>query len=203
MGLDIYHLHIDDDVTDFPVIIDVEQAQLQKIVQFSRKKTNQYIDFERLLSDHGFSAQDYYQALHQRELSGIGKFSDSFYFCPTGESDPMNPTQTGLYFTDKRSFFAPKPQLPPNVLKRLKAFKIKQYPMVDRLEDVVYTKQIGYQRNAVADAFFNEFLPDGMFVEKSYAQRIFELTIAEAQQDFRTSFLDNWDDQRSLVVVSW
>jgi hypothetical protein len=75
--------------------------------------------------------------------------------------------------------------------------------MVDRLDDVVYAKQVGYQRNSVADAFFDEFPPDWMFAERSYAERILELTIAEARQDIRAGFLDNWHDQRSLVAISW
>jgi hypothetical protein len=203
MGLDIYHLHVNDNVTDLPVVIDVGQAQLQKIIPFSHKKTNQYIDFEKLLSNHGFSPQDFRQAFYQREMWGVGKFAESYYFCATNEPDPMNPTGTGLYFTNKRTLFGPKPNLPPNVQKRLKTFKLKQYPMLDRFDDVVYAKQLGYQRNDVVDGFFQEFSPDWMFSEKLYAQRIFELTIPEAQQAFRTNFLDNWDDQRSLVVISW
>ena len=179
MGLDIFHFHVNDDVTDIPVVIDVGQAQLQKIIPFSHKKKNQYIDFERLLSDHGFSPQDFRQALYEREMWGRGKFADSYYFCATNEPDPMHPTGTGLYFTNKRSFFGPKPNLPPNVVKSLKTFKLKQYPMLDMLDDVVYVEQVGYQRNGVVDDFFQEFPPDWMFAEKSSAQRIFELTIPE------------------------
>ena len=44
---------------------------------------------------------------------------------------------------------------------------------------------------------------DDVVAERRYAERIFELTVPEARDDFRSNFLDNWDDGRSLVVVSW
>jgi hypothetical protein len=50
MGLDIYHFHVKDEVTDDPIIIDVSQPQLRNIIHFSRKKTNQYFEHARLLS---------------------------------------------------------------------------------------------------------------------------------------------------------
>jgi len=42
MGLDIYHFHVKDEVTDNPIIIDVSQPQLRNIIHFSRKKTNRH-----------------------------------------------------------------------------------------------------------------------------------------------------------------
>ncbi len=53
---------------------------------------NQYIDFARLLSDRGFSPQDYRLALHQREMWGIGKFADHYYF--SAASDPDHPLRS-------------------------------------------------------------------------------------------------------------
>jgi hypothetical protein len=203
MGLDIYHFLVREDVTGTPVVIDVRQPQIQKIVAFSHKKKSQYFDFERLLVDHNFSPQDYRLAGHQRETRGIGKFSENYYFCAASDPDPMNPTKMGIYFTNKRSFFGVKPSLPPNVVKKLKTVKLKQYPTRDQVDDVVYTQQVGYQRNGVINDFFHEFKPDWMFAERSYARRIYELTVPEAQQAFRSNFLDNWDEQHSLVLISW
>jgi hypothetical protein len=205
MGLDIYHFHVKDEVTDDPIIVDVSQPQLRKIIHFSRKKTNQYFDHARLLTDHAFSPQDYRMVFQQRRLGATGKFeTDDFYFCAADDPDPMNPTRTGLYFTSRRSFlFTPKPHLPPNARKKVKTFKVRQYPMEDRLDDVVYGVSVGYQRKEVVDDFFNEFPPDWAFAERRYAERIFELTVPEARQNFRSNFLDNWDDDHSLVVISW
>ena len=85
----------------------------------------------------------------------------------------------------------------------VRVFKIGQYPMEDRLDDVVYVAPAGYQRKNVVDDFFRVFPPDWAFAERRYAERIFELTVPEAQQDFRRNFLDNWDERHSLVVISW
>ena len=205
MGLDLYHFHVKDDVTERPIVVDVSQPQLQKITPFVRKKTNQYIDFARLLSDRGFLSQDYRLAFGQQQMAvGARQFTQDFYFCAASEADPMNPTGPGLYFTDRRSFlFAPKPHLPPGARKMVRVFKIGQYPMEDRLDDVVYVAPAGYQRKNVVDDFFRVFPPDWAFAERRYAERIFELTVPEAQQDFRRNFLDNWDERHSLVVISW
>ncbi len=203
MGLDIYHFHVQDRVTDIPTTIDVTQSQLAKLVPYSRKVTNQYIVFARLLTDHDFLPQDYRLALHQREMWGPGKFAGKYYFSAASDRDPMNPVNTGLYFTNKRSFFPAKPQLPPDILKKVKTFKVRQYPMQAKVDDVVYAERVGYQRQDVVEQFFGEFPPDGIYADRAYAERIFELTIPEAQPAFRSSFLDNWDESRSLVVVSW
>jgi hypothetical protein len=96
-----------------------------------------------------------------------------------------------------------KPQLPPSILKKVKTYKVKLYPIQDKLEDVVYVEQVGYQRQQVVDQFFNEFQPDGLFADRLYAERIFDLTIPESQPAFRSNFLDNWDESRSLLMVSW
>jgi hypothetical protein len=204
MGLDIYHFHVEDEPNDNPVVVDISQPQLLKIATFTRKETNQYIDFDRLFADHGFSLQDYRLVFGQRQMAQAGKFTDDYYFCAANESDPMNPKSRGLYFTNRRSFlFAPKPNLSPNARKMVRTLKVGKYPAESRLDDVVYAVSIGYQRNNVVDAFFNEFQPDWAFAERNYAERIFELTVPEAQQEFRSNFLDNWDDGRSLVVISW
>jgi hypothetical protein len=203
MGLDIYHLHVRDEVTDNRVKIDATQPQLQKIVPFSRKVTNQYIDFARLLVEHGYSPQDYRLGFHQHEMWGIGKSADNYYFIAADDPDPMNPTKTALYFTDKKSFFPTKPQLPPNALKKTKRHKLKAYPMREQQDDVVYVTQAGYQRKNVFDQFFAEFPPDFIFAERSYADQLLELTVPEARNEYRANFLDNWDPQRSMVVISW
>lgn len=204
MGLDIYHFHVCDEVNDNPVKVDISQPQLQKIAPFSRKKTNQYTDLRRLLSDHGFSSQDYRLVFRQRGMGGSGFLTDDYYFCAANEQDPMNPKSPGVYFTDRRSFlFTPKPHLPPSARKLVKTIKVKQYPMEDRLDDVVYAVSAGYQRKNVVDDFFNVFPPDWAFAERTYAERILELTVPEARQEFRSNFLDNWNDGRSLVVISW
>lgn len=204
VGLDIYHFHVTEEINDNHIRVDLSQPQLQKIAPFVRKKINQYVDFARLFADRGFSPQDYRLAFRNRQMGTSGFVSDDYYFCAANEPDPMNPMARGLYFTDRKSFlFKPKPHLPPNAQKMVTTFKVRQYPMEDRLDDVVYAVSAGYQRKSVVDGFFNVFPPDWAFAERRYAEQILELTVPEAQQEFRSNFLDNWDERRSLVVISW
>jgi hypothetical protein len=63
MGPDIRHFHVADEPNDNPIVVDMSQPQLLEITPYPLqkdeilcKKTNRYIDFARLFSNHGFSS---------------------------------------------------------------------------------------------------------------------------------------------------
>jgi hypothetical protein len=118
-GPDIRHFHVADEPNDIPSLSTCRNLSYWRSLLILCKKTNRYIDFARLFSNHGFSSQDYRLVFQQRQMApDAEKSTDDHYFCAALESDPMDPKTHGLYFTNRRSFlFAPKPHLPPSARK--------------------------------------------------------------------------------------
>jgi hypothetical protein len=67
----------------------------------------------------------------------------------------------------------------------------------------VYAEEIGYQRKAVAAAFYDEFRPSEWILDIARVRRIHELTDEDSRDEFESGFLDTWDERTSFVLVSW
>src|SRR5579864_7795168 len=198
----IEHFHVKegvDEANDHRIVIAPYQHELRRIARFSRKEAYRDIDLARLLSDRGFSPQDCRHVSSSLRRGEAGKRKADFYFCAASEPDPFDPKTTGLYFTNRRPLFlAPRPYMPAKVRRKVKIFKIVQYPMDYHLEDVVYAASVGRQGMKVPDGFFEEFPWAWAFAERRYAERISELIAPEAREEYRGKFLDNWDDTHSM-----
>jgi hypothetical protein len=70
-------------------------------------------------------------------------------------------------------------------------------------ETVVFYEPVGYQRNGVSDAFYHEFLPDDVTCSQQRVKMIHDSILPEGRDDFRQQFLDNWDRDRSFVLISY
>src|SRR5262249_54201966 len=63
-----------------------------------------------------------------------------------------------------------------------------------RTETVVFYEPVGHQKDAVSEAFFQEFKPDDLTCSRERVDRIRDLVLAEAREDFARNFLDTWDE---------
>jgi hypothetical protein len=67
----------------------------------------------------------------------------------------------------------------------------------------LYVEEIGYQRNRVAGAFYDEFPAAEYVCAPERVRRIHELTDADDRSDFKEQFLDAWGERESFVFFSW
>lgn len=201
MGLDLYHFRALDVVSEQSVSIEPASPEIVARCQFFKKKINQYIDFERLFSENNLSFHDY-SMTNRIVTMKLGPLIEEYYFCRNENFDRYN---TDLYFTNKRSLLPLRPRPDPyfNQHKRCRSFRVKAYPYRDQEDTVIYLQEVGYQRKDVLDTFFNEFPPDMTTADLEKVKRIHELTIPDAKDSYRRNFIDNWNDEESILVISW
>lgn len=75
--------------------------------------------------------------------------------------------------------------------------------MKEQEDDVLYLEAVAYQRKDVDDEFFEEFPPNFTTSDFTKVKRILDLTYPEAKSTFHQGFIDLWDNERSVLVVSW
>lgn len=81
------------------------------------------------------------------------------------------------------------------------------------VEQALYCEEVGYQRKGVRPAFYDEFGPAEFVVDLERVRHMLRLLDPESQRDpddpysggwdFKGSFVDNWDESTSFVLVSW
>ena len=77
------------------------------------------------------------------------------------------------------------------------------YPSNQDRHRVLYVRRVGYQRKGMERGFYDRYPPDLVTVDRRIVEAMYDLTQPDAREQFSTSFLDNWDEDRSLVVVSF
>jgi hypothetical protein len=180
MGLDIHHYRTEDpnqaDV-DSAREFNLEDPALAKFARFASKKTNQYIDWPATFAKVSQPFEHYSQ----------GSWSST----PAG-------AEYGFY---RRS--AAPADLPEKITFRYGGTEDDQGDLVvvDREDTVIFCEEVGYQRKSVDGAFYGEFNGWEIITDRQRVERICTLTYPDCQADFRQAFLDNWDDERSFVVV--
>lgn len=98
----------------------------------------------------------------------------------------------------------------PEIAVRKKFFRRAMEEYIDREGnfgeqevDVVYFRKVGYQRKGVSAEFYRIFPPDVITADFSTVAMIRDLTDPELVESFSRNFMDNWDDRRSILMVSW
>lgn len=196
MGLDLYHLQATDDQSASHVVVDPEASEFHMLKDFFREKDNEYIDWKAMFGSKGLVFEDY--AVTNTTLST----SDSLFqrgklLQTTSFTHRLNVHDMVVFTTAS----APLLRWP----RGRSAVKTVHGPFTYRTQrdNVVHVVQIGYQRNDVTDAFYEEFPPDLTSGDAGQVRRLAELVTAEARPEFMRQFIDNWQDGRSVLVVSW
>jgi hypothetical protein len=182
MGLDIYHFRAQDPAATMPTSVReflAADAALQKLSAFATKKTNKYLDWP----------------------ATFAKVNQPFEHYAHGT---WGSSKDGMYHGFSRKEGAP-PHLPERLEFRYGRTENDLGDLVigDREDTIIFADEAGYQGKLVRSAFFHEFQAREYITDRERVEHIHAMTLPEHQQHFQKAFLDNWDDERSFVVVSY
>jgi len=203
MGLDIHHLYATtkEDPRRF-CRVDQFRDEMQPRQRFFRQHKNRHVDWEYMFAKRGLAYSDY------RLLSRAskGKYM-SFAFVDADSPGVAGPV---------RVIFSNELRMPFGLLQRSRftdpfteggsegALRVfGPFGSVMKSETVVFYQPIGHQKDGVTEAFFQEFKPDDLTCSRERVERIRDMVLPEAREDFERDFLDKWDDTRSFVLISW
>lgn len=182
MGLDIYHIHAQDPTAAASATVRefrYEDSALKRLSAFSTKKTNKYLDWPATFAKVNQPFEHYAHGTW-------GSSKDDMYH--------------GFYRKDGA---------PTHLPERLE-FRYGRTEndfgdliIADREDTVIFGAEAGYQGKRVYREFFNHFQAWEYITDRERVERILQMTLPEHRQHFRQAFLDNWDDKRSFVVVSY
>jgi hypothetical protein len=77
------------------------------------------------------------------------------------------------------------------------------FATVMKLETVIFYDVAGYQRNGVNEDFYHSFRPDDVTCMEHRVEAIYQATVPELREEFKRTFMDNWIDGRSFVLISY
>jgi hypothetical protein len=72
-----------------------------------------------------------------------------------------------------------------------------------KTETVIFYDVVGYQRNGVSEEFYCHFRPDDVTCLEHRVEGIYQNANPEARENFKRTFMDNWIEGRSFIVVSY
>ena len=177
MGLDIFHKKVCHDDPEGHYDIDDDDSgenPLKKFAALAIEKTNTYIDWAQTFARRSLNADHYTMGM----MSSSGDGTEYVFYRST-EAPPDLP---------ERVSFSDNPGCEDLVT----------FQKVDR---VVPCVEAGYQRKSVRQAFYQEFAPWETITDRARVERIHALTLPDSQPAFKAQFLDNWEDDKSFVVV--
>jgi hypothetical protein len=177
MGLDLYHRKVTPVGYDGTMTVAQDEAEPDPLVCFlgsALDEENTYIDWEKTFTLKGYPADAYRMYLQSADGSGV-----SYHFSRNDDADPALP--------EKLAFVENKNQHDLCLFKQID----KAIPYVE----------VGYQRKSVSGQFYEEFNGWEVITDKARVERIYQLTEDFAQANFKKTFLDNWEDGVSFVVI--
>jgi len=203
MGLDIYHFYATQrqDPQKF-CRVQPFLNQFMPLERYFQDYENEHLDWEKMFASHG---------LDHARYRLMAQTTDGRYTCYVfvdADSAGVNGPVRAIFSNERPAFFRFLQRsrfrlpLPKSATKdALRAFG--PFATIMKREQVVFYEPAGYQRNSVSDAFYRAFPPDDLTCSRERVQVIHDATVPEARDNFRKQFLDNWNRERSFVVVSY
>jgi len=200
MGLDIYHAQAKRDVDGNFFGVDTVLNELKSLEPYVQVHQNPHIDWEKMFADRGLIYGDY--RIMSRATDGI---YNCFVFVDASAVGFDHPI---------RAVFSDEWQLPllPKFMQRSK-FRVPgsrkapyffgPFAKIMKSENVIFYDIVGYQRNGVSDEFYRCFRPDDVTCLEHRVEGICQMTAVELRNDFKRTFMDNWIDGRSFVIISY
>jgi hypothetical protein len=201
MGLDIYHAQAKPEVDKRFCRVDMFLNELKPLQSFFQIHPNPHIDWEKMFADHGLVYRNY--RVLSRSTDGR---HNCFAFVDVGAVGFNHPV---------RVIFSDEWQLPflPRFMRRSRlsrfpgSWKVPKhfgsFATIMKSETVIFYDLVGYHRNGVSNDFYHSFRPDDATCLKDRVERIHQMTVPEAREGFKRSFIDNWIDGRSFVIISY
>ena len=203
MGLDIHHLYATHR-QDPQKFCRVEQfrSQMRPREHYFQEYENEHLDWEKMFASHCLDHA------HYRIMSRSSDGRYTIYVFVDADSAGLrgpvravfsNEPRATFRFMQRSRFRLPFPRSATKDALRV----FGPFATVMKRETVVFFEPAGYQRGGASDAFFREFLPDDLTSSRERVERIHDTMVPEARDGFREQFLDNWDGDRSFVLISW
>lgn len=203
MGLDIHHLYAThrQDPERF-CSVDQFLSQMRPLESYFQQYDNEHLDWETMFAAHGLDHANYRSMLR----TTLGRYT-CFAFVDA-DSKGFNGPVRAVFSDEPRAKFRFMQRsrfrlpLPKSATKdALRVFG--PFATVMKRETVVFFDEAGYQRGGASDAFYSEFMPDDLTCSRERVERIYDTMVPEARDGFRRQFLENWDRDRSFVLISW
>lgn len=200
MGLDLLHVHAKQETDKNFYTADNFLRELKPLQSYFRKHANPHFDWAKMFAERGLVYENY--RIISRATDGK---HTCFFFVDADAVGFDHPIRCA--FSDERQF-----QLLPKFMQRSK-FRFpgsRQAPhffgplaTVMKTETVIFYDVVGYQRNGVSEEFYHYFRPDDVTCLEHRVEGIYQTTVPELREDFKRTFMDNWIDGRSFVIVSY
>jgi hypothetical protein len=200
MGLDIYHAQAKREVGEKFLRVDTVLDELKSLRPYFQIHQNPHIDWEKMFADRGLVYGSY--RVMSRGADGI---HNCFVFVDANAVGFDHPI---------RAVFSDEWQLPflPKFMQRSK-FRVPgsrkaphffgRFAKIMKSETAVFYDLVGYQRNGVSDDFYRCFRPDDVTCLEHRVEGVYQMTAPELRKDFKRTFMDNWIDGRSFVIISY
>lgn len=200
MGLDIYHAHAKRDVDKKFFRVDTVLNELKSLETYFQIHENPHIDWEKMFADHGLVYRSY--RVMARTTGGK---HNCFVFVDADAVGLNHPIRA--VFSDEWQF----PLLPKFMQRsrfRLPAARkaphfFGPFAKIMKSETVIFYDLVGYQRNGVSREFYHYFRPDDVTCLEDRIKAIYQTTAPEIRENFKRTFMDNWIDGRSFVIISY
>jgi hypothetical protein len=203
MGLDIYHFYAThrQDPQKF-CRVGPFASQMMPLERYFQDYENEHLDWEKMFASHGLDHTKY------RVMARTTDGRHTCYVFVDADSAGINGPVRAIFSNERPAFFRFlqrsrfRVPLPKSATKdALRVFG--PFATVMKREKVVFYESVGYQRNSVSDTFYRAFPPDDLTCSRERVKVIHDTTLPEARDDFRNQFLDNWDPDRSFVLISY
>jgi hypothetical protein len=200
LGLDIYHAHAKSEVDGKFFTVDQHLDEMKPLKPYFQQQENPHLDWERMFAARGLVHGNY------RVMSmGTDGGARSFAFVDADAVGFDHPVRA--VFSDEWQF-----PLLPKFLQRSR-FRFPgsnraphffgPFATVMKLETVIFYDVAGYQRNGVNEDFYHSFRPDDVTCMEHRVEAIYQATVPELREEFKRTFMDNWIDGRSFVLISY
>ncbi|MBX9773802.1 MAG: hypothetical protein K2Y71_05255 [Xanthobacteraceae bacterium] len=201
MGLDIYHAQAKREVdVNFFRIDGMASDEFRSLQPYVQVHQNPHTDWEKMFSDQGLVYGNYRAVVRATDgrrncfafvdADAVGFeapirviFSDEWQF-------PLLPR-----FMQRSKFNVPGSKKAPHFFG--------PFATIMKSENVVFYDIVGYQRNGVSDDFYQCFRPDDVTCLENRVEGIYQMTAPELREEFKRTFMNNWIDGRSFVIISY
>ena len=200
MGLDILHVYAKHEADEKFCRVDDFLNELTPLQGYFQEHENPHIDWEKMFAERGLVYQNY---------RVMGRSTDGKYTCfifvdadAVGFDHPIR-----AVFSDEWQF----PLFPKFMRRskfRLPASRKAQhffgpFATAMKTETVIFYDVVAYQRNGVSEDFYYHFRPDDVTCLEHRVEGIYQSTNLEARENFKRTFMDNWIEGRSFVIISY
>jgi len=200
MGLDIYHAQAKREIDNRFFRVEMDSGELTPLQPYFQIHENPHIDWKKMFADRGM-VYDRYRVMTRAtdgrhncfifvDADAVGfdhpiraVFSDEWHF-------PLLPE-----FMRRSQFRVPGSRKAPHFFG--------PFEETMKAETVIFYDLAGYQRNGVSEEFYRRFRPDDVTCLEDRVEGIYQMTAPELRAEFKRTFMDNWVDGRSFVIISY